>query len=111
MAGEGADLGVDLDALHQIAVRLDAADARVHVDAGAVQIGRQVALADRIDRDEGMDTGARGLDHVVAKRVHRHVARAAEIDQGGDARADTHEIGIETEASDRVLEYVGMGCR
>ena len=87
-AREAADLGVALDAAHDVLVGVGGGYCRVNVDAiGAVQIGVVMALktADQIGGEERINPGLRLLDDEVAEAGQRHAGGTALVDHGGHA--------------------------
>ncbi len=111
-AREAADLGMALDASHDVAVGVGSAHRRIDIDAlGAVEVRVVVPLeaADQIGRDEGVDAGLRLLGDEVAEARERHAGRPALIDQGGDARMHPHHVGIEAEPAADIFVAMRMG--
>ena len=111
-AREAADLGVALDAAHDVLVGVGRRHGGVDIDAGrAVEIGVVVAFkaADQIGRQEGKDLRLRLLDDEAAEAGQGHARRAALIDHGGDAGSHADHIRVQAEAAGDVLIDVGVG--
>ena len=111
-AREAADLGVALDAAHDVFVGVRRLDGGVDVDAiGTVEIGVVMAFkaADQISRQERINLRLRLLDNEVPEARQRHARRAALVDHRGDAGAHADHVRVQAEAAGDVLINVSMG--
>ena len=105
-AREAADLGVTLDAAHDVLVGIGRRHGRIDIDAGgAVQIGVVVALqpADQIGRQEGINLRRGRFDDEVAEARQGHAGRTALVDHGSDAGPHADHIRIKPEAAGDIL--------
>src|SRR5262249_18859535 len=106
------DLGVALDAAHNVCISAGGGNRRVDVDAGrAVKIGVVVALeaANQIRREKGVNMCLGLFDDKMPESWKCHTGRAALVDDRSDARAHSDHVGVQTEATSDILIDVSMG--
>ena len=107
-----ADLGMRLDAAHDVEVLLGDAHGVIDVDAvRAVEIGIEMTLkaADQVAGDEAQQSALRGFGQVVAEAAERHATRPALVDERGDAGTHADHVGVEAELAGDVFVDMGVG--
>ncbi len=105
-AREAADLGVRLDAFHEVRVRLRRFDS-----GGGIETIRTVKIrivvpfqsADDIRRQEREHARRRRFGDEMPEARHRDAAGAALIDERRDARAHAAQVGVQAEAAGHIL--------
>ncbi len=105
-AREAADLGMSLDAAHDVLVGIGRQNRRVDIDAvGAVETGIEMPFqpADQISRQEGKNARLGFFDDEIAEAGQGHAGRAALIDDRGDARVHADHVGIHAEPAGHIL--------
>src|SRR3569833_2979271 len=110
-AGLAADLGMGLDAAHDIEVFLGDANRVLDVHAiRTVQVRIKMPLesADEVAGDEAEQPALCRVDEIIAESADRHAAWAALLAQRGDARANAAHVRVEAELSGYVLIDMGM---
>ena len=111
-AREAADLGVGLQAPHQVRIAACGLHGGRHVEAvRAIQLRVVVPLQapHEVGRQEGQHARVRRLGDVAAKARQRDAARPALVDQRGHARVHAAQVGVQAESSGDAFVDVGMG--
>ena len=111
-AREAADLGMALDAAHQVGVVARRAHGVVDRDAvGPVELGVVVAFqaAHHVGRDEREHASRGGLGDIFAEAGEGQHRRSALVDHGGHAGMDANGVGVEAEPAADIAIDVGVG--
>src|ERR1700722_12601561 len=110
-ACEASHLGMCLDSLDQIAIRLGGSHRGVDIDAVRT-VQRRVIMpfepSYQVSGEEGDDATARRFDDKVPKSGQGHATRTTLVHQGRNPRLNSAQVGIEAKSAGDVLVDMSM---